>query len=241
MVGWMEKGGNYLIKKSKWIGAAVCIMALVVLMIPSVSAASRVNINRVEEKIEEDGLQYSAAWPKVSGLQDTDQQAKLNVRFAESACRLKVLAQTSADQGNRTEAQMDFQVKRNCRGMVSILFDEYLYTGGANGSSTKTGATFSAVDGRLFELRDLFREDADYVSYLSSEIKKSIQEQGIQDEQIETFEKIDVDQPFYVTDTQLVIIMPEITYFPHSFGVLEFPIELSNMKEMLNPEIASCC
>ena len=218
-------------------------LALVFLMVPSVSAAaaSRVHINRVEEKIQEDPLQYSAAWPKISGLQDTDQQAKLNVRFAESACRLKVLAQTSAHQGNRTEAQMDFQVKRNCGGLISILFDEYLYTGGANGSSSKTGTTFSAVDGTLYELRDLFRENVDYVSYLSGEIKKSIQEQGIQDQQIEPFDKINVDQPFYLTDTQLVIILPEITYFPHSFGVLEFPIELSSMKEMLKPEVASCC
>nr|WP_317413206.1 DUF3298 domain-containing protein [uncultured Solibaculum sp.] len=230
-----------MIKNCKCIKIAACMLALVLLMVPSVSAASRVHINRVEENIQEDPLQYSAAWPKIGGLQDTDQQAKLNVRFAESACRLKVLAQTSADQGNRTEAKMDFQVKRNCGGLVSILFDEYLYTGGANGSSSKTGATFSAVDGTLYELRDLFQENADYVSYLSSEIKKSIQEQGIQDQQIEPFDKIDVNQPYYLTDTQLVIIMPEITYFPHSFGVLEFPVELSGMKELLKLEVASCC
>lgn len=136
---------------------------------------------------------------------------------------------------------MDFEVKRSCGGMVSILFDEYRYTGGANGSSSKTGATFSAVDGTLYELRDLFQEETDFISYLSGEIKKTIQQQGWQDQQIETFDEIEVNQPFYLTDTQLVIILPEITYFPHSFGVLEFPVELSGMKEMLKPEVVSCC
>ena len=82
---------------------------------------------------------------------------------------------------------------------------------------------------RLVTLKDLFREDADYVTALSGEVRRQMEEQMAEDPEVlyfpEEFTAIDPDQNFYwAADGSLVLVFDEYTIAPGSMGMPEFTI-----------------
>ena len=85
------------------------------------------------------------------------------------------------------------------------------------------------ITGQVVTLRDLFREDADYVTALSGEVLRQMEERMAADESIicfpEKFTAIDPEQNFYFNeDGELVLVFDEYTIAPGSMGRLEFTI-----------------
>lgn len=90
--------------------------------------------------------------------------------------------------------------------------------------------------GKIFELKDLFKENADYVTAISDDIKKQMLEQMAADEsksyfysmddmQEENFTEIKPDQNFYMNDKEeLVIVFDEYEVAPGYMGIVEFTI-----------------
>lgn len=91
--------------------------------------------------------------------------------------------------------------------------------------------------GKIASLKDLFAEDADYVTPISENIIKQMKEQMEQDESkiywvdsqevIDApFEKIKEDQNFYLDDSgQIVICFDEYEVAPGYMGLVQFTIE----------------
>ena len=78
-------------------------------------------------------------------------------------------------------------------------------------------------------LKDLFREDADYVTVLSGEVRRQMEERMAADESVryfpEEFSAIDPDQNFYFNaEGDLVLVFDEYTIAPGSMGMPEFTI-----------------
>ena len=78
-------------------------------------------------------------------------------------------------------------------------------------------------------LKDLFREDADYVTVLSGEVRRQMEEQMAQSEEVvyfpEEFTAIDPEQNFYFNaEGELVLVFDEYTIAPGSMGMPEFAI-----------------
>ncbi len=85
------------------------------------------------------------------------------------------------------------------------------------------------ITGQAVTLRDLFREDADYVTALSGEVLRQMEERMAADESIiyfpEKFTAIDPEQNFYFNeDGELVLVFDEYTIAPGSMGRPEFTI-----------------
>lgn len=85
------------------------------------------------------------------------------------------------------------------------------------------------ITGQVVTLRDLFREDADYVTALSGEVLRQMEERMAADESIicfpEKFTAIDPEQNFYFNeDGELVLVFDEYTIAPGSMGRPEFTI-----------------
>ena len=85
------------------------------------------------------------------------------------------------------------------------------------------------ITGQAVTLRDLFREDADYVTALSGEVLRQMEERMAADESIiyfpEKFTAIDPEQNFYFNeDGELVLVFDEYTIAPGSMGMPEFTI-----------------
>ncbi len=85
------------------------------------------------------------------------------------------------------------------------------------------------ITGQAVTLRDLFREDADYVTALSGEVLRQMEERMAAVESIiyfpEKFTAIDPEQNFYFNeDGELVLVFDEYTIAPGSMGMPEFTI-----------------
>lgn len=85
------------------------------------------------------------------------------------------------------------------------------------------------ADDRVVTLKDLFREDADYVTALSDEVRRQMEEQMAENADVfyfpEEFTAIDPEQNFYFnTDGELVLVFDEYTVAPGSMGMPEFTI-----------------
>lgn len=83
--------------------------------------------------------------------------------------------------------------------------------------------------GQVVMLTDLFREDADYVTALSGEVLRQMEERMAADESVryfpEEFTAIDPQQNFYFNgEGELVLVFDEYTIAPGSMGMPEFTI-----------------
>ena len=83
--------------------------------------------------------------------------------------------------------------------------------------------------GQVVTLRDLFREDADYVTPLSEEVRRQMEQRMAADESAryfpEEFSAIDPEQNFYFNgEGELVLVFDEYTAAPGSMGMPEFTI-----------------
>ena len=82
---------------------------------------------------------------------------------------------------------------------------------------------------QVVTLKDLFREDADYVTVLSDEVRQQMEERMAEDREAsyfpEEFTAIDPEQNFYFNGSgELVLVFDEYTIAPGSMGMPEFPI-----------------
>ena len=95
--------------------------------------------------------------------------------------------------------------------------------------------TIDMTTGKQLQLKDLFKEDADYITVISEEIKKQMREQMEADENVHywleeemeewNFQAITEETLFYLNeDEQLVISFNEGDVAPMYMGVVEFVI-----------------
>ena len=82
---------------------------------------------------------------------------------------------------------------------------------------------------QVVTLKDLFREDADYVTVLSGEVRRQMEERMAENTEAsyfpEEFTAIGPEQNFYFnTDGDLVLVFDEYTIAPGSMGMPEFTI-----------------
>lgn len=87
-------------------------------------------------------------------------------------------------------------------------------------------------------LKDLFREDADYVTALSGEVRRQMEERMAADESAryfpEEFTAIDPEQNFYFNaEGDLVLVFDEYTIAPGSMGMPEFTIPAAVVQDLL--------
>ena len=108
----------------------------------------------------------------------------------------------------------------------------------ASGYQTSRFYHIDKATGEVATLRDLFREDADYVSALSGEVRRQMAarngESGSQDYFPEDFDAIDPAQNFYWSgDGDLVLVFDEYTIASGSTGMPEFTIPADVYESLL--------
>ncbi len=112
--------------------------------------------------------------------------------------------------------------------------------------------TWDKAGGKLLELTDLFLEESDYVSVISSEILRQMQEQVQNNEgryyitglgwlEETCFHEIAPDQNFYLNEeNQLVIVFEKYEVAPGSMGLPEFVLDTEVIREILRqPSVLS--
>ena len=215
-----------------------------VLAVPA-SSVGDITVSSITERYKQENVDYTGSYPQFAGIGNTDAQQQLNVLMREKEQSALVRAKTAGmglsstdGMGQRSaEGVYGYEVKRNGGGIVSLLFSDYLYAGGANGLTTMSGLTFSASTGEIYTLSGLFRDGTSCRELIDSEIRSQMKERDLESQLIAPFTGTQDNDCFYLTNTSLVIVFQEIQYFPHYMGPVEFAIPLSRLEACLKPEI----
>ncbi len=133
------------------------------------------------------------------------------------------------------DAIKKYNVTYNQNCTLSFYSDEYLYTGGAHGTTTRRSSTFSLTNGKTLPLGHYFC-GGNYIRQILDEI--IMQAQTKEKEQpgmfFENYEKLIVKYfnicSFYLTEEGIVIYYQQYDIAPYSSGIIEFLIPYSENK-----------
>lgn len=177
---------------------------------------------RIETQIiEQQGMKLY--YPQIIHLGNTQIEGKIN--DAIQRAMKKLMRQQYEEQAVDAFIEMigTFEIKTNERDVLSLSLSNYAYAEHhAHGLTLMKSLTFDTKTGELYQLKDLFKRDSDYISVLSKHVQEQIKTRDIPI--INEFEKIAADQDFYIADKTLVIYFQLYEITPYYIGFPMFPI-----------------
>lgn len=191
-------------------------------------------INNWREDSETNTLKLTLQYPELSGLDNTEVQERLNSLFAGLAKEAwargheieKGIIPEQTANGIKAEVYFNYRVKYNQKGLLSVVFSDYQYSGGAHGITVQSSYTFDLKTGKEYKLKDLFKESTDYISVINGEVKKQMEEKDTT-VLLTPFVSIKDDQDFYLSNNAIVVYFQQYEYFPYAYGIPEFYIDFS--------------
>ncbi|MCM3172232.1 WG repeat-containing protein [Paenibacillus sp. MER 99-2] len=189
---------------------------------------------RVREEKYKPNPDYLVYYPQVEGM--ADQAAQLGVN-----AKLKSLSQVKpipADQKLDYSYTGDFDITFYKQQLLQLQLTGYNYPfGAAHGMPTMIYAIINLTNGRMYELKDLFKPNSDYVKVLSRIVADQIKN----DPQYsyvfpDTYEGISPDQPFFVTADALHLYFAPYEIAPYAAGFPTFNIPFIQIKDIINTE-----
>lgn len=129
------------------------------------------------------------------------------------------------------EVILDYTITYNQNSIVSLYSDEYIYSGGAHGNTTRSSQNWNIIFAMQFSLNDLFNNNCNYVLGILKNINNQI-EQQITDGTNQYFENycslvlntIDLNN-FYLNPGYITIFFQQYDIAPYSSGIPTFDIK----------------
>lgn len=255
-----KKGFGVMLKRTVGIAAGMAAAFVVTLnCVPSLAVAASdvpvlgsvvkvVTMGRFEFK--DKGYEAVVEAPKIEGLLDKDLENKLNKEFKENAEAViaafekdvKEIKDEFGDQEVHYGVDADYAIKTDNDDILAI--DTYIVNFAGSSSTKHSFYNIDKKSGRLLELKDMFKEGADYITpvsdYIAEEMKRRNEEEegmfwvGKQEEGFDGFEKIKEDQNFYINDSgNIVICFDKYEVAAGAQGCPEFEIP-KNVVEGIN-------
>ncbi len=201
-----------------------------------------INIISKAEEIDTKEIYTKLQYPQLDGLENKTVQNKINSTFKKLAEDAEVMGMDalvdidpSYFEGHRFGVDLNYQVKYNQNGLLSVVFDNYQYYGGAHGSTLQTAYTFNLKDGTEYKLSDMFKDKTDYVTLMSNQVKQQLKERGLS-EGVE-FDRIAEDQEFYLDNNGIKVYFQQYAIGAYALGILEFEADYSDVRDVLNTAI----
>lgn len=180
-----------------------------------------------------DKSRLKLTYPKVSGLADRGVQQRINLAILERVYAL--IREQGYVQDPTKEMTGGYAVKLNDKCVLSLYFTNYAYAqGAAHGLTIANTLNVDLATGRIYELKDLFRENSGWRMRISEAIKKQIKERDIS--LIADFKTIEPGhKDWFMTPTDLVVFFQAYEYTPYVYGLPEFPIPYAELADIANP------
>lgn len=200
-------------------------------------------------KVNNEKMNISVDVPYVDGLSDKAAQDAINKTLIESARKIEEQArlvaierQKDAQENGRDNympviISQNFQVKSITDKLLSFALIKTEI--GAGAYETLEFYNIDLETSQKLVLKDLFKENTNYIDAISENIKKQMAEEMKDKSQgkvyfIDEFEEISPQQKFYVnTDGKLVISFNEYEVAPGMMGTPKFIIETEDIASIL--------
>ncbi|PYE49074.1 WG repeat-containing protein [Paenibacillus barcinonensis] len=189
---------------------------------------------RVREEKYKPNRDYLVYYPQVEGLTSQVQQDVLNTKLKELSQVKPILANQQLDYTYTGDFDITFYQQQ----LLQLQLTGYNYpAGAAHGMPTMMYAIINLSDGQLYELKDLFKPDSDYVKVLSQIVGEQIKN----DPQYsyvfpDTYTGISASQPFFVTADALHLYFNPYDIAPYAAGFPTFTIPFSQIMDIINTE-----
>lgn len=135
----------------------------------------------------------------------------------------------------QTEMTGSFEIKTNERAILSLILSNYAFTyPAAHGLTIIKSISANIETGQIYQLKDLFKPDSNYVQRLSNIIKKQIKQRELSESS--QFETIEPNQDFYIADKTLVIYFQLYEILPYSAGFPMFPIPVYEIRDIIRED-----
>lgn len=125
------------------------------------------------------------------------------------------------------ELYREYQITLNQENAVSMYIDEYIFSGGAHGTTTRTSQTWNLMLSKMVELYELYPNEPYFLLDILRKINREISEN------LENFfadpyplvvEYFNPDS-YYIDNGKVVIYFQQYDIAPYSSGIIEFTLE----------------
>lgn len=165
-------------------------------------------------------------YPQLANMKDKHVEQRLNDRIMRQV-QTMIGKQTGPD----AEITGGFEIKNNQRNIVSLTNSHYSYSGGAHGMTILRSLTMDVKTGQFYQLKDLFKPNADYVQRINRIIERQIKERDLP--LIEKFNGIHPNQFYYIADKALVIYFQLYDLVPYAWGFPFFVISVYEVQDIV--------
>lgn len=169
-------------------------------------------------------------YPQVSGLADADAQKAINDTIKQTI--LNYAAEAEQQSANKSEDERPYEfeggyvVTYNQDGVLSLVTQQYSYTGGAHGMTYRNAFTFSLKDGKRLLLGDLFGANPNYKKELNAKLTKLIKaEEGY----LGGFTGLDTEKYFYLKEGKAVLFFQLYEYTAYASGFPQFTFTFNEL------------
>lgn len=145
------------------------------------------------------------------------------------------------EQENQFAISSDFEVKKNTDKVFSILIKYYIYSGGAHGIYEYVPYNIDLTSGKVFILKDIFKENSKYQEVINEEIRKQIRDLNVKNNlpedstQLYSFNGIKEAEKFYLEDDKIVVFFNLYDIAPYVAGIPEFSIGRDVVENIMSP------
>src|SRR5690625_3971902 len=172
-------------------------------------------------------------YPEVVGLNDTQVQHTVNQAIVHFTQQLINEQYKQQNVNHFAEMIGIYEIKTNERGILSLTLSNYAIAAQhANGLTLMNSLTVDIKTGKIYQLKDLFKPDSNYVDILSAMVRDQIRDRNIPI--LNGFESISPEQYFYIADKSLVLYFQPLEITPHYVGIPMFPISVYDLEDIID-------
>lgn len=242
-------------QKSKKYGiASACAVLALAIILPNVNPRLAMAMSRIPvisqfvsivtlNKYSDNDSNITAETPSIENANKNESISNLNEEIDKYVKTLITTFKNDFSIGDNKSLDITYEVLSNNENMLSLQI---------NGLETAaSGYNFSKVyhinkqTNKIITLKDIFKDDVDYVKILSDNVRNQMEEQMKNDESVSyflnttpadsNFKEIDKNQNFYFDENNnLVLSFDEYSVAPGYMGIVEFTIPKEITKDITN-------
>lgn len=204
--------------------------------IMTIKAANQNDVSfTTEHKIESvNGIDMDLAWPRIKYSKDSKVEELINqkIRDVVDSHQKEIEEQLVLREKDKINTPYWFNssyiITYNQKGIVSLILQQYDFTGGAHGMTYRNSLTFSLKDGKQLTISDVIGSNKNVLKQLNQSIKQVFEKS---DAYFGGFKGLDNKTDFYIEPDNLIVYFQLYDYTPYVAGFPEFsfPLTLTKM------------
>jgi len=187
----------------------------------------------IKEKKYKPNRNYLVYFPQITGMDNNKEENLVNKKIKEKSKVMHTDSKEELDYNFYGQFEVEFFKNK----LLILQLSAYNYPfGAAHGMPTKIYLHVDLINGKFYELEDLFKR-SNYVEVLSNIIRKQIENMGPDSGiWLDQYKGITSDQPFYLSEDILNIYYTTYKIAPFAYGFPTFKIPYEEIMGIINTE-----